>query len=313
MTAPSAQSGGTVVPRRSLHFVPGDNPALIGKAITLPADGLIFDLEDAVVPARKPFARDLVRDTLAATQGRRFERWVRVNGPDTSLLADDVAATMPGQPNGYLIPKVRTPADILAVCDRLAAAEVTLSRPPGSTLLIPMVTETASGLLDMRDIAAASPRVAGIAWGSEDLAAAMGLGAIRDAAGRYLPVPAHARTMCAIVAAALGIDALDAVFTAVTDEKRFREECHEAVQMSFSGKLSIHPRQLAIINEVFTPAAETVAAARELVAAFDRNTAEGVGVFVWNGNMVDVPHLMHARKVLARAALTDASAQRHPA
>jgi citrate lyase subunit beta/citryl-CoA lyase len=308
MTNQQDNAATKLVARRSLHFVPGDNAALIEKAARLPADGLIFDLEDSVVPARKTLARDLVCSTLSALADRRFERWVRANGPDTEWIAEDLAATMPGVPTGYLIPKIKSPADIHRVADMLAAAEARLSLPVGSTLLIPMVTETPSGLLTMREVATATPRVVGIAWGGEDLAASMGLGAIRDAEGRYLPVPAHARTMCAIVAASVGIDALDGVFTTIADETRFREECREAVQMSFAGKLSIHPRQLAIINEVFTPPADVVDDARALVEAFDRNTADGVGVFVWKGNMVDVPHLVHARKVLARAVLAASAA-----
>jgi citrate lyase subunit beta/citryl-CoA lyase len=140
-----------------------------------------------------------------------------------------------------------------------------------------------------------------VSWGIEDLSAAMGLPQVRDAEGRYLDIPRYARTMCAIVAAAAGVDAIDTVYTDIADLAGLRRECAEGVAMGFSGKISIHPTQIAVINEAFTPDAAVVDEARELVAAFEEHRRRGVYAFRFRGQMVDAPHLTRARKIIARA------------
>ena len=147
----------------------------------------------------------------------------------------------------------------------------------------------------------ASPRIVAISWGIEDLGAAMGLPRVRDAEGRYLDIPRFARTMCALAAAAAGVDALDTVYTDIADLAGLRRECEDAVAMAFSGKISIHPGQIGVINEAFTPAAATVAEAHELAAAFEEHRRRGVFAFRFKGQMVDAPHLSRALKVIARS------------
>jgi citrate lyase beta subunit len=288
------------MPRRSLHFVPGGQARMLEKALTLPADGLILDLEDAVPPDRKAETRPIVRQWLERDFGGR-EKWIRMNPLATGLARDDLEATIAGRPDGYVVPKPRHAGDVREVAQLLDLLEYRHGIPPGRTRLLPIATETPEGLLNIREVAAASPRVVAISWGIEDLGAAMGLPRVRDAHGKYLDIPRHARTMCAIAAAAAGIDWIDTVYTDIADLDGLRRECEDGVAMGFSGKISIHPGQLDVINEVFTPDKALVAEARELVAEFEAHRARGVYAFRFKGQMVDAPHLTRARKLIERA------------
>ena len=288
------------MPRRSLHFVPGGQARMLEKALTLPADGLILDLEDAVPPDRKAETRPIVRQWLERDFGGR-EKWIRMNPLATGLARDDLEATIAGRPDGYVVPKPRHAGDVREVAQLLDLLEYRHGIPPGRTRLLPIATETPEGLLNIREVAAASPRVVAISWGIEDLGAAMGLPRVRDAHGKYLDIPRHARTMCAIAAAAAGIDWIDTVYTDIADPDGLRRECEDGVAMGFSGKISIHPGQLDVINEVFTPDKALVAEARELVAEFEAHRARGVYAFRFKGQMVDAPHLTRARKLIERA------------
>jgi citrate lyase subunit beta/citryl-CoA lyase len=172
----------------------------------------------------------------------------------------------------------------------------------GATKLVLIATETPEGLLNIREVAAASPRIVSVSWGIEDLSAAMGLPRVRDAHGQYLDIPRYARTMCAIVASAAGVEALDTVYTDIADLEGLRRECEDGVAMGFSGKISIHPSQIEVINAAFTPAKAVVDEARELVAAFEEHRRRGVYAFRFRGQMVDAPHLTRALKIIARAS-----------
>ena len=288
------------MPRRSIHFVPGGQQRMLDKALTLPADGLILDLEDAVPPERKTETRPIVRDWLKRDFGGR-ERWIRMNPIATELGRADLAETITGRPDGYVVPKPRHAGDVREIAQLLDGLEHRHGIPAGSTRLLPIATETPEGLLNIREVAAASPRIVGISWGIEDLGAAMGLPRVRDTRGAYLDIPRYARTMCAVAASAAGVDWLDTVYTDIADLEGLRRECEEGVAMGFSGKISIHPSQIAVINEVFTPDKALVAEARELVAQFDEHRARGVYAFRFKGQMVDAPHLTRARKLIERA------------
>jgi citrate lyase subunit beta / citryl-CoA lyase len=274
---------------------------MLAKALTLPADGLILDLEDAVAPDRKAAARGVVRDWLARRDFGGRERWVRMNPLATGLGQADLEETLPARPDGYVVPKPGRAADIREIARILDRLEQHHGLPNGMTRLVLIATETPEGLLNIREIAAASPRTVAISWGVEDLGAAMGLGRVRDAEGRYLDIPRYARVMCAVVASASGVEAIDTVYTDIADLDGLRRECEDGVAMGFSGKISIHPNQIAVINDVFTPPKEAVDEARELVAAFEEHARRGVFAFTFKGQMVDAPHLTRARKLLARA------------
>lgn len=288
-------------PRRSVHFVPGGNEKMMARALTLPADGLILDLEDAVPPDRKVATRPVVARWLRERDFGGRERWVRMNPLATGLGEDDLAETLPARPDGYVVPKPNRAGDIRDIAHVLDRLEHRHGLPSGVTRLLLIATETPEGLLNIRETAVASPRIVALSWGVEDLGAAMALGRVRDAGGRFLDIPRHARVMCAVAAAAAGVQALDTVYTDIADLEGLRRECDDAVQMGFVGKISIHPSQIAVINEVFTPPTAEVAEARELVAAFAENARAGVYAFRFKGQMVDAPHLARAHKILARA------------
>ncbi len=289
------------MPRRSLHFVPGGQEKMIAKALTLPADGLILDLEDAVPPEAKAATRPIVRGWLERLDFGARERWVRMNPIATGLGRADLEETIAGRPHGYVVPKPRGAGDVREIAQILDGLEHRHRVPNGTTRLLLIATETPEGLLRIHEVATASPRILAVSWGIEDLGAAMGLSRVRDAEGRYLDIPRHARTMCAIAASAAGVEALDTVYTDIADLAGLRRECEDAVAMGFSGKISIHPAQIDVINAAFTPSREELEEARELVAAFEAAKRRGAYALRFRGRMVDAPHLTRALKVIARA------------
>src|SRR3989454_1607633 len=290
----------SLMARRSLPFVPGGQARMLEKALTLPADGVIRGLEDGVPAERQAATGSIVREWVGRAAGGR-ERWVRMNRMATGLGRDDLAETVAGGPTGYVVPKPRHAGDVREIEQVLDGLEHRHGIPHGSTRLVLIATETPEGLLNIREVSVASPRVVTISWGIEDLGAAMGLPRVRDEHGKYLDIPRYARTMCAIAASAAGVDALDTVYTDIADLDGLRRECEDGVAMGFSGKISIHPSQIAVINEVFTPSKEAVAEARELVAAFAEHAARGAYAFRFKGQMVDAPHLTRAKKLIERA------------
>jgi citrate lyase subunit beta/citryl-CoA lyase len=287
--------------RRSLHFVPGGNEKMIQKALTLPADGLILDLEDAVTADRKAATRPIVRGWLERLDFGSRERWIRMNPIWSEWAVADLEETIAGRPDGYIVPKPRRAEDIrqiVAILDRL---EQRHGLPFGNTRLIPLATETPEGLLNIREIAGASPRIAAISWGIEDLSAVMGLPRVRDAEGRYLDIPRYARVMCSVAASAAGVEAIDTVYTDIADLEGLRRESREGVAMGFVGKISIHPGQIAVINQEFTPSRADAEEAVALIGAFEEHARRGAGAFAWNGQMMDLPHLTRAKKIAERA------------
>jgi len=274
---------------------------MIAKSLTLPADGLILDLEDAVPPPLKPATRPIVRRWLESLDFGGRERWVRMNPIFTEHAVLDLEETIAARPDGYIVPKPRSAEDVRRVVAQVERLEEKHGLPFGSTRLILIATETPQGLLNIGEIAAASKRIDAISWGIEDLSAAMGLPRVRDEAGRYLDIPRYARVMCAVAASAAGIESIDTVYTDIADLDGLRRECEDAIAMSFSGKISIHPSQIDVINAAFTPSAAELAEAHELVAQFDEHAKRGLFAFRFKGQMVDAPHLARARKVIARA------------
>jgi citrate lyase subunit beta / citryl-CoA lyase len=271
---------------RSYLFVPADSERKIAKALETRADTLILDLEDSVAAAAKPKARALAAEALGGT--RRKPLYVRVNAFDTGLTAADLEAVLPARPDGLMLPKCNSGADVA----RLAG----LAPLP----VIVLATETAASIFHLGTYAGASPLLRGLTWGMEDLATALGAQANRDAAGVPTDPYRLARTLCLFAARAADVQPIDAVYPNFRDLAGLERICAEAVRDGFTGKLCIHPDQVDVINRAFTPSVEAIARARRIVEAF---AASGdAGVIAMDGEMLDVPHLQAAKALLARAA-----------
>ena len=284
---------------RSLLFVPGDDERKLAKGLASAADALILDLEDSVAADRKATARELCEATLTA--GARMKLYVRINALDTPAALLDLAAVVRARPYGIMLPKCRNGDDARRVAHYLTALEARDGVPAGEIRLLPIVTETGGsmfglGSYDSPPIA----RLCGMSWGGEDLAADVGAMTNRDDSGRYAAPYQLARSLCLFAATSASVIEVDAVYTNFRDAAGLRQESIEGLRSGFSAKAAIHPDQIAVINEAFTPSAADVEAARKVIAAFD--ASPGAGVASVDGKMLDRPHYRTAQRVLARAA-----------
>jgi citrate lyase subunit beta/citryl-CoA lyase len=286
---------------RSLLFVPGDSPRKLDKALDAGADLVLLDLEDSVPPDGKAAARRSVRDFLrdARTETDRPLLYARINSLASGLSEADLDEVMVAGPDGIMLPKAEGGADVALLDSRLAVREALHGLADGATRILPIATETAAALFAMGSYRGASPRLTGLAWGAEDLAAAIGAGANKDADGGWLPPFSLARSLCLFGAAAAGVAAVDTVYTDFRDLDGLRREAEAAAREGFDGKLAIHPAQVPVITQAFTPSEEALAHARRVVAAFAE--AGEAGVVGLDGAMLDRPHLEAARRLLARA------------
>ena len=287
---------------RSLLFVPADSTRKLDKAMTSGADALIVDLEDSIaldakVPARESAAAFL-RDAVPTAQ--RPYLMVRVNGLQTELTDADLDAIAPARPDAIMLPKAEGGASVVHADAKLTVREAKCGLPDGHVKILPIATETAAAMFVAGTFAGASARLMGLTWGAEDLSAELGARANRDAQGRFLDPYRLARALCLVGAGAAGVPAIDTVFVDFRDSTGFRRECEEACRDGFAGKMAIHPAQVPIINEVFTPSAEAIAHARSIVDAFA--AAPGAGVVAIGGVMYDRPHLTRAEQLLARSS-----------
>jgi citrate lyase subunit beta / citryl-CoA lyase len=297
---------------RSWLFVPGDSERKQVKALASLADVLILDLEDSVAPSERVHARERVAQLLRERRPEAGPQlWVRVNGPDSGLLRTDLGeiAAAGALPDGVVLPKVSAADQIVDVARYLGTLETGFSRAPGTTPLLVIATETPAGVLALPQyplaLAEASEtlsRLAGLTWGAEDLSAALGASPRREPGGALTFTFQLARSSCLLAAAALGVQAVDTVFTNFRDGSALQQELAEARRDGFTGKLAIHPDQIAAINAAFTPSAAECEHARRVVAAFA--AAPGSGVASLDGLMIDRPHLTHAERVLAAARRT---------
>jgi len=278
---------------RSLLFVPGDSTRKFSHALAGTADALILDLEDSVAPAQKPVAREHVRECLQ--QPRAKSLWVRINPLDGTDALADLAAVMPARPDGIVLPKCSGRADLLRLTHYLDAFEAAAGSTPGATRILPIATETAQSLFGLHDYRGATPRLWGLSWGGEDLAA--DLGALQNrTAGRYTEPFRLARSLCLIAAAAAGVRAVDTICVDLNDPDVLATETSEAFRDGFVAKMAIHPRHIDPINALLTPDDERRDWARRVVAAFAANP--GTGALQLDGKMIDLPHLRLAHRLL---------------
>jgi citrate lyase subunit beta / citryl-CoA lyase len=286
--------------RRSVHFVPGANEKMLTKALGLPADSLVLDLEDAVTPERKDEARRLVAGWLASVDFGGHERIVRMNPLASPWGTADLEATMAVPPDAYLVPKVSTLADLQAIDLEISRLAALHGHAKDSVELIPIATETPRAVLNLPTFTACK-RVTALTWGAEDLLAAVGARRNRNDAGEYLDLFRYCRIQTLLCAAAGSVMPLDTVYVDIRNRKGLRRECQEAADMGFQGKLTIHPDQISIVNDAFTPSLEDAREALALLAAFDEARRDGRMAFSFAGQMVDVPHLQRAGALVERA------------
>lgn len=287
--------------RRSCHFVPGANEKMLRKSLDSAADCLILDLEDAVTPGRKSEAREVVANWLGEVDFGHHERTVRMNPLDTPWGLDDLEVTMRHAPDAYVVPKVSTLAELNQISERLDHWETHYGHPNGSVGLILVATETPLSVLNLPTFTECD-RVVAISWGAEDLSAALGAPRNRRPDGSYLELYKHCRNITLLSAAAGGVGPIDTVYVDFKDADGLRAECQEAAWMGFTGKITIHPNQIDIVNELFSPSDADVAQAQRLVEAFAEAEKEGLMAISFEGQMVDVPHLTRAQKLIERAA-----------
>jgi citrate lyase subunit beta/citryl-CoA lyase len=289
---------------RSLLFVPADSAKKLAKAMTSGADALIVDLEDSVALDAKAAARDNAAAFLreaSKTAGRPI-LIVRVNALDTGLTDSDFDAVIAAKPDAIMLPKAEGGASVTHADAKLAVREAQAGLPDGSVKILPIATETAAALFRAGTYAGASQRLMALTWGAEDLSADLGAETNRDAEGNYLDPYRLARVLCLAGASAAQVPAIDTVNVDFRGGDSLRRECEEARRDGFTGKMAIHPAQVPVINELFTPTPEALQHAGAVIAAFAANP--GAGVVGIGGVMFDRPHLIRAQRLLARAKVS---------
>jgi citrate lyase subunit beta / citryl-CoA lyase len=286
---------------RSLLFAPADSDRKLEKAFASGSDAVIIDLEDSVAADGKPAARQRTAAFLkhAVPIAGRPRLVVRVNSLQSGLADADLDAVVPATPDAILLPKAEGAASVIHLDAKLTVREAIHGLPDGHIDVLAIATETAAALFRLGTYQGASPRLTALTWGAEDLSANLGAEANRGADGQFLPPYQLARALCLVGAVAAQVQPIDTVYVDFRNDAGLRREAEDARRDGFTGKMAIHPAQVAVINDVFTPAPTAVAHANAVVAAFA--AAPGAGVVGIDGVMYDQPHLKRAQQLLARA------------
>ena len=285
---------------RSFLFVPGDSERKLAKGPSSSPDGLILDLEESVASDRKMIAREMVRTYLQGASRAGPKLYVRVNALDTGLTLGDLATVMQGKPDGIVFPKCVGQRDLDLLATYLDAFEVREGIEPGATRILTIATESAAAVLALTATPAKHTRLMGHSWGGEDLMADLGALAKGPAPGVYDDTFKFARTVNLMASVAAGVTAYDTVYPDIKNRDGLRAEALDARRMGYGGKIAIHPDQVAVIHEVFTPSDAEIDWARRVIATFENNP--GSGVLTLDGKMLDRPHLTLARRLMTRAA-----------
>ncbi|MFS2151845.1 MULTISPECIES: HpcH/HpaI aldolase/citrate lyase family protein [unclassified Rhizobium] len=272
---------------RSLLFVPGDRPDRMWKALALSADALILDLEDAVALVEKLAAREAVATFLRSAE-RRTKLFVRVNSLGSGLLEQDLATILDARPDALVLPKAEGSTSV----------EVLAALAPGVPIM-PIATETPAAIFQLGSYAAVRHLILGLTWGAEDLPAAIGATRSRNEDGSYTHPYEMLRSLTLFAGHAAGAAAIETIYPALGDLEGLRRYAHRARCDGFTGMMAIHPSQIPVINEAFSPTRADVEKARAIVAAFEANP--GKGVLQLDGRMIDAPHLRQARRILELA------------
>jgi citrate lyase subunit beta/citryl-CoA lyase len=282
---------------RSFLFVPGDSERKLAVAPDVEADALILDLEDAVAPAHKKLARDAVVEYLRERKADAPQSlWVRINALDTDQALRDLTAVIPAQPDGIVLPKARSPRQVIQLAQQLDELETKSGHPAGKIGIIPVVTETAEAVFQLGAYYRDMPRLRGLTWGAEDLSVVIGASGSRDEYGSLLPVFQQVQSIVLLAAAVAGVQAIETIYAQFDDLDGLRKAIFEGRRQGFTGMLAIHPSQVPVINMGFLPTAEEIEQARRVVAAFA--AANGAGTIRLGGKMLDQPHLAQAQRLL---------------
>ncbi len=285
---------------RSLLFVPADGGTKLDKAMASGADAVILDLEDSITPERKAQARTAALEFLKAAQNKlqRPRLLVRINGLDTGMTDADLNAVVAGKPDAILFPKAEGGASVTHLDAKLTAREAIAGLPEGSIKILAQSVESAVGFFLAGTFRNSSQRLIGLTWGPEDLSAELGAEVNREADGTLTEPYRLARSICLFGAAAARVPAIETIHVNFRDPDVLRRDTDLARRDGFTGRLAIHPAQVAVINEVFTPSPEQITKAKAVVAAFEAKPGAGaVGI---DGKMYDRPHLLRAQALLAR-------------
>ena len=282
---------------RSWLFAPGDSEKKMDKAADGDADVVIFDLEDAVAPENKSAARSMIREYLDAHPDKRGRIFVRVNPLDGPYTLHDLAAVMPGRPGGIMLPKAYGRQDVEALDKYLSALEAANDIELGSTPVIVLLTEVAESMFHAGDFKGA-PRLVALTWGAEDLADSIGAASNRNPDGSFAFTYELARSLCLLGAATAGVPAIETIQADFRDTEGLKSRAETVRRSGFRGMLAIHPAQVEVINEAFTPSPADIAEAEEIVAIFAANP--GAGTIGWKGGMLDRPHLSRSQQLLAQ-------------
>jgi citrate lyase subunit beta / citryl-CoA lyase len=285
---------------RSYLFVPGDSPRKLEKSLGSSADALIIDLEDSVSPLGKDEARRITAGFLAEAgkEASRPRLFVRVNDLASGLTVQDLDAVMEARPDGIVLPKAIGGNDVTHLAAIIAVREAEFGLTDGATSIMAIGTETARSVFQLGTFRGASHRLVGIAWGGEDLSADLGAESNRCDDGHYTDPYRLARSLTLMGAASAEVDAIDTVYTSFKDIDGLATECRAARRDGFSAKMAIHPAQVPVINDTFAPSESEIAKARAIVAAFADNPSAGVVAI--DGEMIDMPHLKRAERLLKR-------------
>src|SRR5215831_2097761 len=284
---------------RSLLFVPADGGSKLDKAFASGADAMIIDLEDSIAPDRKAQARASAAAFLknVASAAKRPRLLVRVNAIATGLIDADLDAVVPARPDAILLPKAEGAASVIHADAKLSAHEAIAGLPEGHIKILAQAIETAAGLFAAGNFRGSSARLIGLTWGPEDLSAEIGSETNRDAQGVLTEPYRLARSVCLFAAAAAGVAAIETIHVDFRNLEYLRRDTETARRDGFVGRLAIHPAQVPVINEVFTPTAAEIEKAKAVVAAFAAQPDAGaVGI---DGKMYDRPHLVRAQALLA--------------
>ena len=282
---------------RSLLFVPGDSEKKLTKSTSISADALILDLEDSVAPERTSIARSMAAEFLKAHPKRTEQQlWVRINPLQTPEALADLVAVMAGKPDGIMLPKPLNAQHAQQLDHYLSALEAREGLTLGSTRIIPVATEVPGAVFDLSSYAGSSPRLLGLTWGAEDLATAVGATSNKDESGEFSFTYKLARSLCLLASAHAQIQAIDTLSVDFKNLQALARDVQGARREGFTGKLAIHPDQVEVINQGFTPSAQEISHAQSIIDAFAK--ASGAGAVQIDGKMVDKPHLTQALRLI---------------